>query len=307
MDYCRFRSVCSTLWEAHACRTHADVDVTGAFTTCEWGKNIYQGYECRVDFRGATRGIRECVNATTAPLGTGHDWTVLVTVSHGFREFFDNWLTWYRRLRLPSRLSVVAEDRSVFDALSRLNNALVRLSPFHALAVSTQTLGYDTKDYKRLVSRRAHYIVEELQRSPFVLYTDVDTVWKANPFPFLEGTTHDLWGSLDDVIHGVPYYCTGFLGFRASRQAFRLLLMWNDSLFARPQLNQPIFNALLQSSTDVSAAALPRRHFPSGDLAFGIKHLWKSEAVVVLHNNFIQGSERKMRRFRNHGYLYREL
>ncbi len=305
MDRCRFRGVCSTFWEQHACRVHADVDVLGAFTTCEWEKNIYQGYECRVDFREATSGIPECAAVVGAPLGTGHGWTVLVTVSHGFREIFDNWRSWYSRLRLPSRLSVVAEDRVVFDALTGLENASVRLSPFHALAMSTQAFSYDTKEYKRLVCRRAHYLVEELQRSSYVLYTDIDTVWRGNPFPFLAGT-HDLWGSLDDVIDGAPYYCTGFLGFRASRQAFRLLLQWNDSLHARPQLNQPIFNALLHNSTDVSVAALPRRQFPSGKLAFGKNGVGYEEAVV-LHNNFIQGYERKMRRFRKHGLLRHEL
>ena len=227
-------------------------------------------------------------------------WTVVTTVSTGFLDMFQNWLYWYRRLQLRSRLVVVVEDSGALS-FARASNLTYRHGAALHRPDADDGAWYDSGPYRTLVSRRAAYLLRELEECDYLLYTDVDTVWLSNPFVHLRGVHNDMWGGVDDVIRDVPYYCTGFLAFRRTPASRSLLRQWNDSLFHKPQLNQPVFNSLLRRS-DAVARPLPRSLFPSGDLYFG--RATAGRQAVVVHNNFVQGKRAKIRRFRERGLYH---
>ena len=153
---------------------------------------------------------------------------------------------------------------------------------------------------------------------PNVLYTDVDTVWLADPRPFLAGE-YDVWTSLDEEHGNYRVYCTGFMAFLPTQQSVSVLKMWDAELSKKPDLNQFVWNRLLGRSK-VKVGALPMQLFPPGIMYFGVStlaslaYLRSSESnasvvhvvpwtdrVVVVHNNWITGKKAKVQRFKDSG------
>jgi len=216
-------------------------------------------------------------------------WVVFVTVSAGFDDMFRNWLHWYRQLNLDSKVVVFAEDKITFDKYSGVKgldiwNLVNGNGPVSAL-------DYNTLLYKKIVSRRSSYLLRLFDVYSHIIYSDIDTVWLRDPRPYFAGD-YDLWAQLD----APGYVCTGFMALRKSNDVLELLRLWNNVLIRKNQLNQPVFNILLNASS-VKYTGLSSVHFPSG------KVLWqnitaKIQQVVVVHNNYIIGKQSKILRFK---------
>jgi len=215
-------------------------------------------------------------------------WVVLVTVSAGFDDMFRNWLHWYRRLHLDSKVVVFAEDTLTYGRYSGVKGLDVWNSVNDT--GTTIALDYDTLLYKQVVSRRSSHLLRLFDAYSHIIYTDIDTVWLRDPRPYFTGD-YDLWAQLD----AAHYVCTGFMALRKSKDILKLLMLWNKALMQKNQLNQPVFNSLLHE-TPVKYVGLSTVHFPSGQV------LWQNIAdkiseVVVVHNNFIVGKQAKISRF----------
>ena len=223
------------------------------------------------------------------------EWTVALTVSRGFDDMFRNWWHWYSKLLLNMPVVVIAEDEFTYNAYKDSKAWTTWKTSFDAHPPA-DALHYNTKHYKNLVSRRAAHVLRALQKYPNVIYTDVDTVWLDDPRPYLRGD-FDLWAQLD----AKEYYCTGFMAFRRSPKVLQFLDLWAEHLSKKPQLNQPLFNKELQS-VRIRHAGLPRKEFPSGDLYFD---RGQRQGVVVVHNNFIVGKDKKVQRFKDVGLWHR--
>lgn len=224
-------------------------------------------------------------------------WTVVVIVSQGFDDMFRNWWYYYSKLNLTNmKVVMLAEDSVTFAKYSNQTDIDVWNTSFQSQPDSA-VLNYDTPSYKKLVSRRPRHLRRILKVHPNIIYTDIDTVWLRDPRPYISGE-YDFAGGLDDVIDGNPYYCTGFLVFRDTASSKRLLRTWQLALEKQNELNQPIFNRLVLEDKNARGYALSRLEFPSGDLYFDEN---EQEGVVVVHNNFIQGKDKKIRRFQRVG------
>ena len=215
-------------------------------------------------------------------------WVVLVTVSAGFDDMFRNWLRWYSRLHLDSKVVVFAEDKYTYDKYSGVEG----LDVWHPVNDTgpTSALDYNTLLYKQIVSRRSSHLLRLFEAYSHIIYTDIDTVWLQDPRPYFAGD-YDLWAQMD-----APHYiCTGFMALRKSNDILKLLMLWNNALMQKNQLNQPVFNSLLHESS-VKYLELSTVQFPSGQV------LWQNIAAkipqaVVVHNNFIIGKQSKISRF----------
>lgn len=227
------------------------------------------------------------------------NWAVMVSVSSGFDVMFQNWLYWFKRLELQNtRLILVAEDNTTYKKYS-LHEDWSTVAGDVEKDYGDVAASYDTTQYHDLVSRRASYILQILEKYEAVIYSDTDVVWVSDPRNYLRRTV-DFAGSLDATKAGKPYFCTGFLAFRRTKRSVQLLKDWEFELH-HSQLNQPVFNALLEKR-NIHAVALPAEQFPSGRDYFerGIR-----SKTVVLHNNFIQGYESKIERFKEAGYWWK--
>ena len=106
-------------------------------------------------------------------------------------------------------------------------------------------------------------------------------------------------------------FCTGFMALLPTSKTLDMLKTWDLELSKAPQLNQPIFNKLLLQKSLLKVGKLDRQLFPSGDLYFGVEGVRSLEPrcdanlrhsrVVIVHNNWIVGKEKKIQRFINVG------
>ena len=163
--------------------------------------------------------------------------------------------------------------------------------------------------YRRMVSHRANYILNELQAAPMVIYSDIDSVWLKDPTAFLSADDVDMWGQKDGDRSWGPYFCTGLIAFRQTKASLKFLEMWDEALFLQmwgetllksPQLNQSIFNSLIRDHPNLlKTVTLPLSKFPNGSLYFG--GMDNKEDVYIVHNNNIRGHENKVDRFKARG------
>ncbi|KAJ8427374.1 hypothetical protein Cgig2_000503 [Carnegiea gigantea] len=173
-------------------------------------------------------------------------------------------------------------------------------------------------------ARRPRHLLNILDLGYNVMYNDVDMVWLKDPFPYLEGN-HDVY-FMDDMAtvkpwnhshdlpppgkKGRPYICSCMIFLRPTSGAKLVLQKWIDELQEQPWTttkksnDQPAFNwALMKTEKQVDMYLLPQSAFPTGGLYFKNK-TWVREtngSQVIIHNNYILGFEKKIKRFRDYG------
>ena len=224
-------------------------------------------------------------------MSPSEEWTVLVTVSSGFQDMFDNWWHFFSLLKLSLHVIVVAEDNNTYTRYK--NNINFTVVKGLSQSNGEKAFYFKTKQYKALVSKRPTYILQFIKRGLNVIYSDVDTIWLKDPRPFLTGD-YDMWGAAD--ADSPLYFCTGFIAFQPSPLSKDLLEKWKASLEI-PDINQIKFNALVKKSA-IRHKYLPRKEFPDGQMYFD---RGKRKNVVIVHNNYMLGHDRKVRRFMSVG------
>jgi hypothetical protein len=173
---------------------------------------------------------------------------------------------------------------------------------------------------------------ESTKDNIIIVYSDVDAVWVQNPFPYLRNELfgsevandnntidmnkqrqpkYDILAAVDDHnYHNVrDYYCTGFLAITPSYASISFFIDWEKELQSNHQLNQPIFNSLLRSSTYmIRHGGLGEIEFAPGRLYFdewvkegAVSERQKKNGTVVVHNNYIIGHDAKRSRFEQSG------
>jgi hypothetical protein len=52
-------------------------------------------------------------------------WNVLIMVSYGFRDMFENWWLHFSKLKLPMRVILIAEDSATYQLYRQNTNIIV--------------------------------------------------------------------------------------------------------------------------------------------------------------------------------------
>jgi Nucleotide-diphospho-sugar transferase/Polysaccharide biosynthesis len=245
------------------------------------------------------------------PHSAPESWVILLSVNDGYYDFFLNWLIHYNKLDIAIIVVVIAEDDSVEE---KLKTYVLPVSPNvrverSRLALDLSAFTFNTENYKQLVSERATHILQKLEEGIHVIYTDVDTVWRLSPLPYLSAA-----GEVDAIMQVErtskdghrPYYCTGFMALVSNERTIQLMSDWQKALKDSPQQNQPIFHKILHTKSAVKHQPLPIANFPNGLMYFTEFNDDQREKVVVVHNNFIRGHDRKKERFEQTG-LWKEM
>ena len=231
----------------------------------------------------------------------GRKVVLLSSTNAAYLDFTHNWLASIRRIggALPYTV-IVAEDEDAYENLLNVGDIHV----VRAANISTsKTLDFWSPEYNKLVNKRPEHILNFLLQGYDILYSDVDTVWLENPFPYFEGDEHDLFVQIDPIPPD-GWICTGFMFFKCNNQTIDLVFRWMEFV-TRPTTkgsNQPAFNQIINDkrSQDLNIKNLDIDKFVSGKHYFNNK--WRREnpdvKPVVLHNNFIVGHDTKVARFK---------
>ncbi|GMP43665.1 hypothetical protein CsSME_00012942 [Camellia sinensis var. sinensis] len=247
---------------------------------------------------------------------------VVCAVSQPYLPFLNNWLISIARQKHHEKVLVIAED---YATLFKVNEKW----PGHAVLVppapDAQTAHkFGSQGFFNFTSRRPRHLLQILELGYNVMYNDVDMVWLADPFPYLQGK-HDVYFT-DDMAavkplnhsHALPppgkkgrtYICSCMIFLRPTSGAKLVMKKWIEELQAQPWSkakkanDQPAFNwALNKTAGQVDLYLLPQAAFPTGGLYFK-NRTWVQETKgmhVIIHNNYITGFDKKIKRFHNFG------
>ncbi|CAJ2677832.1 UDP-D-xylose:L-fucose alpha-1,3-D-xylosyltransferase MGP4-like [Trifolium pratense] len=249
--------------------------------------------------------------------------TVIVCiVSQPYLPFLNNWLISISMQKRQDMVLVIAED---YPSLYKVNE----LWPGHAVLIPPvldveAAHKFGSQGFFNFTARRPSHLLKILELGYNVMYNDVDMVWLADPFPYLQGD-HDVYFT-DDMTaikplnhshdlpppgkKGRPYICSCMIFLRPTDGAKVILKKWLEELQNEPwsrtkkSNDQPAFNwALMRNAKEADLYLLPQIAFPTGGLYFKNK-TWVKETKgkhVIIHNNYIVGFEKKIKRFRDYG------
>ena len=156
-------------------------------------------------------------------------------------------------------------------------------------------------NFNKLVSHRPAHILDLMKEHPNIIHSDVDALWLQDPRPYFEGNG-DFFAQLDGVIEGapyfqgyLPYFCTGFLAIRKTKSIVDLLNAWKTELEIQVTgSDQVLFNSLVHK-LNIDGKPLPMTKFACGTLYFEQMPEKFQKQVVVVHNNFVQGLQFKVK------------
>ncbi|KAK7399831.1 hypothetical protein VNO78_11024 [Psophocarpus tetragonolobus] len=247
---------------------------------------------------------------------------IVCIVSEPYLPFLNNWLISITMQKRQDMVLVIAED---YASLHKVN----QLWPGHAVLIppvldAEAAHKFGSQGFFNFTARRPSHLLKILELGYSVMYNDVDMVWLADPIPYLLGD-HDVYFT-DDMTaikplnhshdlpppgkKGRPYICSCMIFLRPTDRAKLVLKKWIEELQIQPwsktvkSNDQPAFNwALMKIAKEVDLYLLPQAAFPTGGLYFKNK-TWVKETKgkhVIIHNNYIVGFEKKIKRFRDYG------
>lgn len=249
--------------------------------------------------------------------------TVIVcAVSQPYLPFLNNWLISISKQKHQDKVLVIAED---YSTLYKVNEKW----PGHAVLIPPApdlqtTHRFGSQGFFNFTSRRPRHLLQILDLGYHVMYNDVDMVWLGDPFPFLKGN-YDVYFT-DDMTavkplnhsnslpppgkKGRTYICSCMIFLRPTFGAKLVLRKWIEELEIQPWSrtkktnDQPAFNWALNKTADqVKLYLLPQYAFPTGGLYFK-NETWRKETEgkhVIIHNNYITGFDKKIKRFHDYG------
>ncbi|XP_038078723.1 UDP-D-xylose:L-fucose alpha-1,3-D-xylosyltransferase 3-like [Patiria miniata] len=231
---------------------------------------------------------------------------ILATTNKAFLDFTANWLESIRRLDTNPKILIVAEDKETQRFL--YGRPGVHVAASQGFNTPAEQLPWDSPIYNAMVNKRPAYIYQLLQQGHDVLFSDVDTVWLRDPFPYLQGDFHV---AVEEDQHK-PYvaYCAGFVFFRAAEKTREFVREWLRRLHqSKTKISdQVLMNEMLTKDQipGLKKMVMPSEIFPNGKLFF-MTPGWRQQhrqSVAVVHNNWIQSKERKLQRFKEHGLWF---
>ncbi|XP_051132591.1 UDP-D-xylose:L-fucose alpha-1,3-D-xylosyltransferase MGP4-like [Andrographis paniculata] len=247
---------------------------------------------------------------------------IVCAVSEAYLPFLNNWLISVARQKHHDKVLVIAEDYATLDKVNERWPGHAVLIPPALEAAAAHKFG--SQGFFNFTARRPRHLLQILELGYNVMYNDVDMVWLADPFPYLVGE-HDVYFT-DDMAYVKPlnhspalpppgkkgrtYICSCMIYMRPTPGSKLLMKKWIEELQSQPWSrakkanDQPGFNwALNKTAGQVDVYLLPQKAFPTGGLYFKNK-TWAKETKgmhVIIHNNYIIGFEKKIKRFRDYG------
>ncbi|GAB2271773.1 UDP-D-xylose:L-fucose alpha-1,3-D-xylosyltransferase mgp4 [Dionaea muscipula] len=199
---------------------------------------------------------------------------IVAAVSEPYLPFLNNWLISIVRQKHQDKVLVIAED---YATLHKVNERW----PGHAVLIppapdSQSAHKFGSQGFFNFTSRRPRHLLQILELGYTVMYNDVDMVWLADPFPYLQGN-HDVYFTDDMAVvkplnhpHDLPppgkkgrtYICSCMIFLHPTAGAKLVMNKWIEELAAQPwskakkSNDQPAFNwALNRTAGQVSCSA----------------------------------------------------
>ncbi|CAM6129728.1 unnamed protein product [Calypogeia fissa] len=297
-----------------------------------WVLPDYQGYINSLFFRTHDETIRFESGGTLSRSIEGvmsvmdeieRNNTVMFTLANpAFDLFLENW-DCYAKPFVGRRFLVYTTD---YDFGQRISEQ----AGYHVLVERSDLNGalkFGTTAYQQLILARTQLATRLLDAGKSVFIVDTDEVWLSDPFPYLESTTDvDIVTERDGSTGMEEIICGGFLLLKntpTTKRVWGEVTRRHEEILANAVDNittggseQMVINEIYNAERRNSSVEELRRrglqplrvHFLDGLLfANGAMYFWKmlpqqqNVTPVMIHNNWIIGSQSKMDRFKAFG------
>lgn len=250
---------------------------------------------------------------------SGRKAVVLTSTNAAFLDMTYNLLESIRRLGALPYIAIVAEDEAAYNSLKDIPDVEISLADRQSSSQKLQILINSklTREYNLLTHKRPEHILRYLSKGFDVLWTDADSVWLQNPFPYFTGDDLDVFISVDPVTRPgterpIDRICTGFMYFKCNNNTIKLMENWIEdcSRLNGSHHDQYSFKRLIKASKNknIKIQTLNDTQFVPGRGKNYFDANWRKEhpeyKPVVLHNSYAFGHDKKVLRFRNMGMWY---
>lgn len=235
----------------------------------------------------------------------------VLTVNAGYLRLASNWLCWARLIGFKHFL-LLAQDHKSFQHFTSQSVPVT----MHSLSSvpSTEFLVYGSPDFQRLMTARTSFLLTVLEKGYNFLTVDLDTIWTNNPFQYLYSSERcDLQGqshkgskisgglvSLHSTPHSIRYWRHVVTCAEVNLQFIQLHEA--GTYTASKYTEQECLNDIaltLSEQGKLRMCLLDPSLFPDGRGFFTLNAPQRHgiAAPIVLHNNWIVGSQEKIERF----------
>ncbi|CAM9429766.1 unnamed protein product, partial [Hapterophycus canaliculatus] len=230
-------------------------------------------------------------------------------------DFATNFLLAARKVS-DAKVLWVAMDEISFDFMDKLAPGCAAMFPSEDSerhhAIKAGKMGDET--FRAQVLIRPNMLRHILKQAYTLLWTDSDMVWLGNPLPLLpdihDSEAAELMIQLDGSM-GNP--CTCFMFMKPTEMVIGLLDKWIQSIVEaegwyedQASTSSPLSTAIHWMRGALAAGMrteyFPAESFPSGKFFFDDPYEENYarihyEKILIVHDNYIKGHERKRQRF----------
>jgi len=179
---------------------------------------------------------------------------------------------------------------------------------FFEMSAITKTGAYLSHNFNIMTKRKFEAILHLLESHKNVLYVDTDVVLLTDPMKELN-YKFDINIQNDQCAepYDISYLCTGFMYINSNNKTISFFKQAiNEIVKSDYKLcDQCVLNLLVNNNANISVNVLDVCKFPNGCRYFDNtdKNCSKKDALIV-HNNYLVGVERKIKRFSDHGLIF---
>ncbi|XP_022103162.1 UDP-D-xylose:L-fucose alpha-1,3-D-xylosyltransferase 1-like [Acanthaster planci] len=240
---------------------------------------------------------------------------MLTTANLAFVDFVLNMLASVRRAGVCINTTVIAEDQTAYKVLHKyaMGDPAVHVrkttsGEMDAIEHSRHTV----TQYYGIMNKRQAYILALLEQGLEILFTNSDTFWFRNPFPYFEG-------NFDMFMRGTrshyptrrvkeTRFCSGFIYLKPTNATVKFMREWvkimdSNKKWGNYKPDQSVMIRLLQADKPkhVNVKMLDPNLFPWGPEFFNPSWPRKNHSTVVMHAASIHGHANKLTKFQEYG------
>ncbi|XP_022109334.1 UDP-D-xylose:L-fucose alpha-1,3-D-xylosyltransferase-like [Acanthaster planci] len=248
-------------------------------------------------------------NCTWGDISSRPGVMLLTSTNLAFLDMTMNMLESIKRTRVCVNTTIIAEDEKVYEYLWKRAEGdpgvwVVKTSSGYIN--SKEILRRNPKQYYEMMNKRQAYILTYLEQGWEILFTDTDTFWFRDPFPFFEGN-FDI--SLIDsanpfgVRNRQSNFCAGFVYFKPTSATLQFVQTWIQSMktYGWMRSDQTVMNGLLywDKPVHIDIKPLDTNIFPWGPKFYNLLAKKANYSTVVMHAASIRGHAAKVASFKS--------
>ena len=260
-----------------------------------------------------TKGMRGVVsNCTLADVKRRPGVVMLTTTNLAYVDVVLNMLTSVKRVGICINTTVIAEDQQAYILLKKytMGDPAIHVQKTNSGEMDPiEHKRTHSSQYYGIMNKRQAYFLPLLEQGFGVLFTDSDTFWFRDPFPYFQGD-FDMFlrGFTPTRIISKTNFCAGFIYLKPTTATIQFVKTWTQVMDNRKKKgsftpDQIVMNGLLRGDkpVHVDIKMLEPNLFPWGPTFFDPSWQKENHPTVVMHAASIRGHPAKLKKFKEFG------